>query len=98
MHRTKILDGKIWKMGKRHLGGHDLVRKIDKQGEILVRCRKCSGCARQRMGPKMMNRARLEQEGTREHGKMLNKTQFLEDGKSSCKGGKNRKNEGQKGE
>ena len=45
------------------LGGHDLVRKIDRQGEISIWCRKCSGYARQRMGPKLVNCCRPEQIG-----------------------------------
>ena len=33
----------FWKMGgKRHLGGHDLVRRMGRQGEVLIWCRKCS--------------------------------------------------------
>ena len=39
------------------LEGHDLVRRVDKQVEVLIWCRKCSDYdyARQRMGPKLMN-------------------------------------------
>ena len=32
-----------------------MVRRMDRQGEVLIGCRKCSGCARQKMGPKLMN-------------------------------------------
>ena len=39
------------KWRRRHVGGHDLVRRMDRQGEVLIWCRKCSGYARQRMGP-----------------------------------------------
>ena len=52
-----------------YLGGHDLVRRMDRQGEVLTWCRKCSGYARQRMGPKLMNCCRPEQMGTKEFGK-----------------------------
>ena len=41
--------------GKRHLRGHDLVRRMDRQGQVLIWCRKFSGYARQRMGPKLLN-------------------------------------------
>ena len=47
---TKILVKKFLNMGRRHLTGHDLVRRMDRQGEVLIWCRKCSGYARQRMG------------------------------------------------
>ena len=33
----------------------DLVRRVDRQGEVSIWCRKCSGHARQRMGPLLMN-------------------------------------------
>ena len=41
---------------------------------------KCSGYARQRMGPKLMNCCRPEPMGTQEYGKMLKWNQVLEDG------------------
>ena len=55
MHRTKISVTKFGKWRKRHLGGDDLVRRMDRQGEVQIWCRKCSGYARLRMGPKLMN-------------------------------------------
>ena len=81
MHRTKILDGFFGQWRKRHIGGHDLVRRRDRQGETLIWCRKCSGYARQRIGPKLMNCCRPEQVSTKEHGKMLKRIQILEDGR-----------------
>ena len=48
---------------RRHLGGHDFVRRVDRQGEVLIWRSKCSGNARQRMGPKLVNCCRLEQMG-----------------------------------
>ena len=42
MHKVKVLVKKSGKWRKRHLGGHDMVRKMDKQGEVLICCRKCS--------------------------------------------------------
>ena len=68
------------KWGSLHLGCHDLVRKMDRQGEVLIRCRKCSGYAMQRMGPKLMNCCRLEQMDTKEFGKMVKRIQTLEEG------------------
>ena len=55
--------------------------RIHRKGETRVWCRKCSGYATQRMGPKLMNCCRPEQVGTKEHGKMLKLVQVLEDGR-----------------
>ena len=74
----KCFSKMLEKWGKRHLGGHDLVRSIDRQGEMLIRCRKCSGSARQRMGP-------TRQVSTKEHGKMLKRIQIPEDGRVPAK-------------
>ena len=93
----KYLSEHLGKWRKRHLGGHDLVRRVDGQGEVLIWCRKCSGYARQRMGPKLMNCCRPEQVGTTEHGKMLKRIQLLEDGRVPAKEAKNWKTEGQTG-
>ena len=49
----KFLSKRLGKWGRRHLGGHDFVRRMDRQEEVLIWCRKCSGYARQRMGPKL---------------------------------------------
>ena len=35
MYRTKILVEKFGKWGRQHLGGHDLIRRMDRQGEVL---------------------------------------------------------------
>ena len=56
MHRTNIFV---------RIFCHDLVRRMDRQVEVLIWCRKCSGYARQRME---MNCCKLEQEGTKEYG------------------------------
>ena len=95
-YRTKILVEKIGKWGKRHLGGHDLVRRLDGQGEVLIWCRKCSGYARQRVGPKWMNCCKPEQAGTKEHGMMSKRIQVLEDGRVPAKEARDWKIEGQK--
>ena len=65
--------------------GHDLARRVDRQGEVLIWCRKCSGNARQRMGPKLMTCCRSEQVGTKEYGKMVKRIQILEDGRVLAK-------------
>ena len=70
-------------LGKRHVGGHDLVRRMDRQGEVLIWCRECSEYARQRMGPKLMNCCKPEQMGTKEYGKVMKRIQTLEDGRVS---------------
>ena len=59
MYRTKIPVKKF---------GHDLVR-IDRQEEVLMWCRKCSGYARQRMGPELMTCCEPEPMGTQGYGK-----------------------------
>ena len=66
----KYLQTFLGKWVKRHLGGHDLVRKVDRQGEVLIWCRKCSGCARQRMGPKLLTCCKPEQVSTKVPGKV----------------------------
>ena len=73
-----------------------MVRSVDRQGEVLIWCRKCSGCARQRMGPKLMEGCKPEQDGTKEHGQMLKRIQILEEGRIVAKEARNWKIEGQK--
>ena len=64
MHMTEILVKEFGKWRRRHLGGHDLVRTVDRRRKVLIWCRKCSGYARQRMGPKLMNCCKPEPMGT----------------------------------
>ena len=73
-----------------------MVRRMDRQGEVLICCRNCSSCARQRMGPKLLNCCKPEQAGTKEHGKMLKRIQVLEDGRVPAKEARNWKIEGLK--
>ena len=47
---------------------------MDRQGEVLIWCRKCSGYARQRMGPNPVNCSKSEQ-------KMMKRIRVLEDGR-----------------
>ena len=67
-------------MGKRHLGDHDSVRRMDKQGEVLIGAENAR-VMRERMGPKLMNGCKPEQVGTKEYGKMLKRIQIFEDGR-----------------
>ena len=62
------------------MGSHDLVRRMDRQREVLISCRKSSGLGRHRMGPNLMNCCKLEPMGTKEYGKMLKRIQILEHG------------------
>ena len=96
MYRTKILVKRFGKWCRRHLGGHDLVRRMDRQGEVLRWCRKCSGYARQRIGLELMNCCYSEPMGTQGYGKMLKRIQVLEDGRFPAKEAKNWRIEGQK--
>ena len=78
MFRTKTFCLKILESGERR-------SRLDKQGEILIWCRKCSGYARQRMGPKLMNCCKAGASGTKEHNKMLKTNSVLEDGRVLAK-------------
>ena len=73
-----------------------MTRRTDRQGEVLIWCRKCSGHVRQRMGLELMNCCKPEQVGTTEYGKMLKRIQVLEDGRIPAKEVRNWKIEGQK--
>ena len=48
------------------MAGHDMVRRMDRWREVLRWCRRGFGYARQRVGPKLMNRRKPETAGTRE--------------------------------
>ena len=72
---------KLKRLRRAHLGGHDMVRKmdpgkhdmvrkVDPNGEASVRCRKCSGCPRCRLGQKLMNRCWPEEKATQEYGNL----------------------------
>ena len=91
----KLLSQSSGKWRRRHLGGHDLVRRMDRQGEVSIWCSKCSGYARQRMGPKLVTCCRPEQMGTKEFGKMM-KNPTLEEGRVPAKEVKNWRIEGEK--
>ena len=59
---------KLRRWSKTHSGEHDVVRRVDPNGEALVWCRKCLGCVRCRVGPKLMNQWRPGNKDTREDG------------------------------
>ena len=59
-----------------------MVRRVDRNGEAFFWCRKCSGYARQRLGPKLMIQYKLEKMGTQEYGKMSKRILTLEEGRS----------------
>ena len=73
-----------------------MFRRMDRQGEVLIWTRKCSGYARQRMIPKFTNFCKPEQVSTREYGKMSQRIRVLEDGKVSAMESRNWKIEGLK--
>ena len=62
----KDFNPKLKRWGKVHLGGHDVVRRVDPDGEALVWCRKRTCHARCRLGPKLMGRCRPEKKDTKE--------------------------------
>ena len=63
MHRAKVLvkDGKMRKAAS---GGHDMVRRMDRQEEVLID-----------LVQKMFGLCETEQVGTKEYGKMLKRIQ-----------------------
>ena len=73
-----------------------MVRSTDRQGDVVFWCRKCSGHARERMGPKLMKYCKPEKVGTKEYGKMLKRIQILDAGRTLAKEAGNWKIEGQK--
>ena len=64
-----------------------MVRRMDKQCEVLIWCRKCSE-------PQLMNYCKPEHVGTKEYGKMLKRIQILEVGRVPAKEARNWKIEG----
>ena len=68
---------KLGRWSKPHLGAHGMVRRVNRNGEALIWCRKRSGDARQRVGPTLMNRCKPEKMNAKENGKMLKKNDVL---------------------
>ena len=48
----KFLSKSLSKWRRRYLGGHDLVRRMDRQGEVLIWCRKVFGICEAKNGTK----------------------------------------------
>ena len=71
--------------GTSHLGGHDMVRRVDRNGEALIWCRKCSGYARHRLGPKLTNQCTTEKLDTKEFGIMIKRILSLQEGRIPAK-------------
>ena len=64
---------------KSHMGGHDMVRRVDGQVEVLIWCRRWSVYERHRMGPKLMDC------GKKKDGKMFKRILILEEEKVPAK-------------
>ena len=73
-----------------------MVSIVDRQGEVLIWCRKRFGYARQRMGPKLMDRCKPKKRGTKSNGKTLKRILILEERKVHAKSATGWKIEGQK--
>ena len=58
-----------------------MVRRMDRQGEVLIWCRKMLGICKTENGPKLMNCCKPEQVDTKEYGSLPRKqeTERLED-------------------
>ena len=63
-----------------------MVRSMDWQGEVLIWCRKCSGSARQRMGPNIDELLQAGASGHKKYGKETNPDSRRRQG--PCQGGK----------
>ena len=72
------------------------MRRVDRQGEVLIWCRKCSGYARHRMEPKLMNCCKPDNTGTKECGTILKRIQVLKEGRIPAKEARGKKIERQK--
>ena len=81
MHRTKVPVKLLGKSGKQHLGGRDAVRRMNRQGEVLIWW--------------SMHCCNPDQVGTKEYDKMPKRIQILEDGRVPVKEARNLKIEGQ---
>ena len=78
----KLLSKGLGKWERRHLGEHDLVRRMDRKGEA--------------MGPMLVNCCRPEQMGTKAFCKMMKRIHILEEGRVPVKEAKNWRIEGGK--
>ena len=87
---------KLGRCGKSHVGGHDMMRRVDRNGEAFIWCRRCSGHARQRLGPKLMNQCKTEKMATRKCGHMLKRISPLEEERVPAKNSRGWKIAGEK--
>ena len=87
---------KMKRWGKVQLGVRDLVRSVDPNCEALVWCRKCSGYARCRLGPGLMNRCRPEKIDTKQYGNMLKRILIPEERRVSDRNARGWTVEGEK--
>ena len=55
-----------------------MVRRMDRQGEVLILCRKMLGIRTTENGTRTDDCCKPEQVGTKEHGKVLKRIQILE--------------------
>ena len=78
---------KVWKMEKTTtMGGHDLVRRMDRQGEVPDMVQKVFGIRQAKnAGQSKWIAADRNRWGTEEFGKMLKRIQTLEDGRVPAK-------------
>ena len=74
----------LGRWGKSHGERHDTVRKVDHNGKASIWRRKCSGYARRRQGPKLMNRCKTEKVDTKEYGKIVNRSVILDEEMVPC--------------
>ena len=56
-----------------------MVKIVDRHNEALIWSRKCSGCARCRLGPQLMNRCKPEKLVTKDHSENVEKILKLEE-------------------
>ena len=80
----------------RKVGSKRKSKEEEVQDEILTYKGECSGYARVRMAPKLMNCCKPEPMGTQGYGKMLKRIQVLKDGGVPAKEARNWRIEGQK--
>ena len=73
-----------------------MVRSIDRQGEVLIWCRKCFGLRTAENGTKSNELLQARASGHKGARKMLKRIQVLEDGRIPAKEARNWKIEGQK--
>ena len=96
----EYLSEKLGKCGKAtFLGGHDLVRRTDRKGEVLIRCRKCSGYVCEAgTGTKIDELLQAGASGHKRAWENVEKDSGSRRWQSSCKGSETRNIEGQKKE